>query len=119
MRARLQEYLPLFLFALMVQIIAPIGASWAAAIVASDPLSVAEICRSNHSDQGGQRNEHYSGCSLCCFASASSVADTPALAVFAVPYRQLAGVAWQDQTLDLSLIRVGSHARAREPPFPS
>ena len=39
MRRRFQKYLPIVLVALMVQIFAPIGACWAAAVVASDPLA--------------------------------------------------------------------------------
>jgi hypothetical protein len=127
MRARLQKYLPIFLIALLVQVLAPIGASWAAAVAASDPLSAAEICYSSGlaanqpTDQGGRHSEHGSGCSICCLANASAGAsiDTPAMVPLAAPYRELTRVVWQDQTPDLSAFRVGSNAQARAPPFSS
>ena len=46
MRQRLQAFLPIVLIALMVQILAPIGAAWAAALVKADPLRGVEICHS-------------------------------------------------------------------------
>jgi hypothetical protein len=122
MRARLQRYLPIFLFALLVQVLAPIGASWAVAFAASDPLSAAEICHTTGSivnqpiDQGGQQTGHRGGCSICCLASAASTStDTPAAVILAIPYRVLSRVVWQDQTPDLSAFRVGSNAQARAP----
>jgi hypothetical protein len=125
MRARLHKYLPIFLIALLVQVLAPIGASWAAAVAASDPLSAAEICHSigfatdQPTDQGGQRSEHNGGCSICCLGSASGSIDTPAPMAFAAPHRELARVAWHEQTPDHSAFRVGSNAQARAPPFSS
>jgi hypothetical protein len=123
MRARLQKYFPIFLIALLVQVLAPIGASWAAAAAASDPLSAAAICRGiggapDQPTEGSQHSEH-NGCSICCLASASGSTDTPAPVAFAAPYREVARVVWQDQTLDLSALRVGSNAQARAPPFSS
>ena len=47
MRRRLQKYLPIILIALMVQILAPVVACWAAAVAASDPLNTAQICHDN------------------------------------------------------------------------
>ena len=43
MRRRYHKYLPIVLIALMVQIFAPIGACWAAAVAVSDPLAAASI----------------------------------------------------------------------------
>jgi hypothetical protein len=123
MRPRLQKYLPIFLIALLVQVLAPIGVCWAAAVAASDPLSAAEICHNNGfaidqpTDQGGQHSEHDSGCSICCLVSASASIDTPKVVALAAPYRELVRVAWHDQRLDLSALRVGSNAQARAPPF--
>ena len=125
MRARLQKYLPIFLIALLVQVLAPIGGCWAAAMAASDPLSAAEICHNSGltadqtTGQGGQHSQHGSGCSICRLASVASFIDTPILLALAAPYRELSRVAWQDQTPDLSSFRVGSNAQARAPPFPS
>ena len=49
MRRRLQRYLPVVLLALLVQIIAPVAACWAAAAVIADPIGAAEICHSDPS----------------------------------------------------------------------
>jgi hypothetical protein len=123
MRARLQKYLPIFIIALLVQVLAPIGACWAAAVTASDPLSALEICHNGGADQpadpGGQQSAHGSGCSICCLASVSASIPAPTLAAFAAPYRELAPVVWQEQSLDLSAFRVGANAQARAPPFSS
>jgi hypothetical protein len=123
MRARLRKYLPIFLIALLVQILAPIGVCWAAAVPASDPLSIAEICHNSGAgqpvDQGDQQVGRCSGCALCCLAGATTSIDTPVPVALAVPYRELARVAWHDQILDLSAFGVGSSARARAPPFSS
>jgi hypothetical protein len=125
MRPRLQKYLPIFLIALLVQVLAPIGASWAAAVAASDPLSSAKICQSSGvatdqpADQGGQHSEHGNGCSICCLASAGTSIDTPTQVALAAPYREPARVVWQYQTPDVSSCPAGSNAQARAPPFSS
>ena len=126
MRRRLQKYLPIVLIALMVQIFAPIGACWAAAIAASDPLAAAEICHDTASvpgqqqgDQTGQHNGHGSACAICCLASAGASIDTPTLAPVSHPYRATARVIWHDQAADVAAFRAGSNAQARAPPFSS
>ena len=60
MRRRLRKFLPIVLFALAVQVFAPIAACWAGTLVASDPLHGPAICHDNgaanssQSDQSGQ-----------------------------------------------------------------
>lgn len=124
MRRRLQKYLPIVLIALMVQVFAPVAACWAAAIAASDPLRIAEICHDSASaaagqqgDQNGPHSEHGGGCSICCLASANASIDTPRPLVLGAPYREIARVAWHEQAVDLSAFRVGSNAQARGPPL--
>jgi hypothetical protein len=126
MRRRLQKYIPIVLIALMVQIFAPIGACWAAALAASDPLRTAEICHDAGSagagqqgDQSGQHDEHGSACAICCLVSATASVDTPKIEALAVPYREIGRVAWHDQAPDLAGSRTGSNAQARAPPFSS
>jgi hypothetical protein len=125
MRRHLQKFLPIVLIALMVQIFAPIGACWAAAIAASDPLGTAEICHDSGTaagqtgDQSGEHRAHGSACAICCLASAGASVDTPTLAAVSHPYRATARVIWHEQAADLAVFRAGSNAQARAPPFSS
>jgi Protein of unknown function (DUF2946) len=123
-RRRLRNFLPIVLIALTVQILAPIGACWAASIAASDPLQTATICHdaaassgetNNQIDQTGQPRAHDGCCSVCSAAHAGAPLETPQTAVSA-PYLQPARVLWVDRTPDLFGSRTGSHAQARAPP---
>jgi len=122
MRQRLQRFLPIVLVALVVQIFAPIGASWAAAAAVGDPLRLGEICHSEavsipqQDDQNGDPRVHESYCWLCCAAQAGASLDTPKLATVAVPYRAAAPVAWCDQATGPARELSGSNAQARAPP---
>jgi hypothetical protein len=122
MRRRLEKFLPIVLIALAVQILAPIGACWAAAVAASDPLSAAEICHTDlgqgPGDQSGQ-HPHDGACALCCATQASSAFDSPQTVAAPAPLRVAAVVVWRAQAPDLRPIRAGSNARARAPPNPS
>lgn len=122
MRRRSQIYLPAFLLALMMQIIAPIGASWATASSLSDPFAAfggAEICHNagweddNQSDQ--THHAHDGACALCCLAHAAASLDTPTTPI-AVPYRFALPVIWHDAAQDPRHSASGRHAQARAPP---
>jgi hypothetical protein len=124
MRRRLRNFLPVVLIALAVQILAPIGACWAASIAASDPLQAAAICHdgaatqdqsNDQTDQTGQPRAHDGCCSVCSAADAGGLVETPQTAV-SVPYLQPERVLWLDRTPDLFGSRTGSHAQARAPP---
>ena len=123
MRRRVGKFLPIVLIALMVQIFAPIGATWAASIAASDPLHAAVIChgdaaqgQTDQSGQTGQPRAHDGACSMCCLAHAGASVDTPQTAAVTSLYRHAARVVWRDATPDLFGSRTGSHAQARAPP---
>ena len=122
MRRRFAKFLPIVLIALAVQILAPIGACWAAAVAVSDPLLAAEICHSNpasiagQTDQSGEHRGHDGACSICCAAQASASLDAPQASAVVTPYRDVARVIWRDQVEGLSQFRVRSHAQARAPP---
>jgi DUF2946 family protein len=123
MRRWTGKFLPVVLVALMVQIFAPIGATWAASIAASDPLQAAVICHgeaagdpTGHSDPSGQPRAHEGACSMCCLAHAGASVDTPQAAAVTTLYRRVARVVWRDATPDLFGSRTGSHAQARAPP---
>jgi hypothetical protein len=126
MRRRLRKFLPIVLIALMVQILAPIGACWAASIAASDPLAAATICRDGAVSAAGQANSstdpsgghhiHDGACCMACGSHAPASIDAPHTAV-AVPYRHALQVVWHAAALSLPAFRSGAHAQARAPPF--
>ncbi|MBR1189576.1 DUF2946 domain-containing protein [Bradyrhizobium sp. AUGA SZCCT0169] len=121
MRARLKNFLPIVLIALMVQIFAPIGACWAASIAASDPIAAAVICHGNadgstgQSDQTGHR-AHDGCCSVCSVLHTGAPVDAPQTTNAIVIERQHARVVWVEFTTDRFGSRAGSHAQARAPP---
>ena len=123
MRRRLTKFLPIVMIALMVQILAPVAASWAAAMVASDPLGGAEICHSlpasdsSQGDQGADHRAHDGACPICCVAKASSALDSPQGFVVAPPYRTAARVVWHDRISALVRSPTHSNAWARAPPL--
>jgi hypothetical protein len=120
MRRRFQKFLPIILLALVVQILAPIGATFAAAIAAGDPLNAAPICHGgqdgvpSHNDRNG--HAHDGACSVCCAAQAGAVLDAPTAATSAVPCRTAVRVVWRDEASDGLRGRAGFHAQARAPP---
>ena len=124
MRQRLQIYLPAFLLALMMQIIAPIGASWAMASALSNPLATfggATICHAGGGETNNQSDQtshhvHDGACALCCLvAHAGASPETPKVAIAAL-YRSSTAVVWHDMARDLRNTLGARHARARAPP---
>jgi len=119
MRQRLRAFLPIMLVALMVQILAPIGAAWAAAVALSDPLHGLEIC---HGQPGSQPADDQSrpkpgqgSCALCCAAQPAAL-DGPELSAIAVPQRHARDVVWRANAPDAGLTRAFLNAQARAPP---
>jgi len=123
MRRRVRKFLPVFLVALLVQVFAPIGATWAASIAASDPLHASSpICSAHEAstpgqfDPSGQQRAHEGCCSVCSVLHTGAPVDTPQAAVPA-RYRLPEQVVWLAIAPDLSGSRAGSHAQARAPPL--
>jgi hypothetical protein len=121
MRRRLRKFLPIVLIALVVQIFAPIGATWAVSAAASDPLHT-QICSGSADSTDGQKTDQTTGhrahegcCSVCSVVHSGAPVDSPQIAV-AAPYRQSLRVVWLDSAPDLFGSRAGSHAQARAPP---
>ncbi|WP_249780827.1 DUF2946 domain-containing protein [Bradyrhizobium sp. dw_78] len=121
----MRKFLPIVLMALMVQILAPIAACWAAGIAASDPLSAAEICHDsaasasdtgNQTDQTGGSHVHDGLCCLACGIHAGASLDAPQMPV-AAPHRLPERVVWHEVAPELLGCRTGSLAQARAPPF--
>ena len=121
MRRRFQRFLPIVLIALVVQILAPVGATFAAAIAASDPLAAAPMCHggeggpASHDDQNGRARD--GACSVCCAAQAGAALDTPTSAPSAVLHRIAVRLVWREEAPDLTPVRAGSNAQARAPPL--
>jgi hypothetical protein len=122
MHRRLKNFLPIVLFALAVQIFAPIGACWAASIAASDPLAQAVICHGNaapgsaQSDQTGPHRAHDGCCSVCSVLHTGAPVDTPQTALILVFDRHGTPVVWHAFSPDLAAFDGGSPAQARAPP---
>jgi DUF2946 family protein len=121
MRQRLHGFFPILLIALMVQIFAPIGATWAAAVAAADPLRAIEICHrdpSNAPAGDNQSGQHvHEACVLCCAAQAGAALDAPRPATLAVLTFEARRVVWHSSVFTLAASRIGSNARARAPPL--
>jgi len=122
MQRRLQRFLPIVLIALLAQILAPIGACWAAAFSASDPLRTIGICHSDPAsapgaaDQSSQDRAHVGACAICCVVQANAFLDTPQPVAIAIPYHDVARVVWRDHAPYLSRAPPRSNAQARAPP---
>jgi hypothetical protein len=120
MRARLKNFLPIVLLALVVQIFAPIGACWAASIAASDPLAAAVICHGNGASPNGQdqtgHRAHDGCCSVCSVLQTGAPVDVPQIAAAITFVPQAARVVWTELTPGRFASRAGSHAQARAPP---
>jgi hypothetical protein len=125
MRRRLRKFLPIVLFALVVQVLAPIAACWAAVIAASDPLYAAEICRDGADSAAGQTGDpagqtghhvHDAACCLSCAAHGGPSVDTPDPITVVTPYRQAQRVVWRIHAFRVADSRTRSHAQARAPP---
>ncbi|TCU76992.1 hypothetical protein EDE08_102535 [Bradyrhizobium sp. R2.2-H] len=121
MRARLQKFLPIVLLALVMQVLAPIAACWAAGQAMADPLSAAVICHSA-SEQGGPNDPtrtptaHAGACALCCLAQANATLDSPPQVALATPFRRAERVVWLAADVPAIPVYKGSSAQARAPP---
>ncbi|MGA7806155.1 DUF2946 family protein [Bradyrhizobium sp.] len=121
MRRRLHRFLPVILTALIIQILAPIAASWVTFAAASDPLGTNIICHGSPDSSPGQSDQgrgalHDGACFACCALHAITSIDPPPVATFANPYREAERVAWRHHVLRFSTARTGSNSQARGPP---
>ena len=122
MRRRLEAYIPIVLLAVLVQLIAPIGAFRVVANAVSDPLYAATICSgmtaSGDASQSAPAPMQHGAkcCAFCSVGSAVAVAIDPPSAAFITLHRQYQLVAWLEPVQHLPAERVGSNAQARAPP---
>ncbi|QQO30809.1 DUF2946 domain-containing protein [Bradyrhizobium diazoefficiens] len=122
MRARLQKFLPIVLLALVMQVLAPIAACWAAGQAVVDPLGIGAICHSvseqgTPSDQNGAPTAYAGACALCCLAQANASFDSPSHATLSVPFRHAERVVWRDADAGVVTSHGGSNVQARAPPY--
>jgi hypothetical protein len=121
MRRRLDWLLPVAVLALLLQVAAPVGASWFTAAALPDPLPMAEICHSTAdaapADQGDDQHGCGHDCLICCVLHAGGVLDAPRTPAVVAPTRQTTAVLWHGAAFDLLRIRAGSNAQARAPPI--
>jgi len=119
-RRRLQSWLPIALLALLVQIAAPIGASWLAAAALADPLRGSEICHSDiapaPADQSGDRHACGLDCLVCCVLHAGGALDAPQTPALVLPRLATSRIIWLGAALILARPQAGSNAQARAPP---
>ena len=124
MRRRLEVFIPIVLFSIMVQLLAPIGAFRAVAHAVSDPLYMATICSGMASSQDAAQTttttvnpQHGANC--CGFGSVghggAAAVDPPPL-IFVVLQRQYRLIEWLEAADHLPPVRAGAHAQARAPP---
>lgn len=121
MRARLQKFLPIVLLALVMQVLAPIAACWAAGQAVADPLGIGVICHSvseqgTPNDRNGAPTAHAGACALCCLAQANASFDSPSHATLSIPVRHAERVVWHAADASAVAAHKGSSAQARGPP---
>jgi hypothetical protein len=118
-RRRLKEFFPVVVLALVMQILAPIAACWAAAIAVADPLQSAGICHSDATTGSGDQDRgQYAHDGLCaiCVSHAGTAVEAPKLVAFVELVRQFRPVLWSDVELMLGPSPTGSNTQARAPP---
>jgi hypothetical protein len=120
MRRRLETFVPIVLFAVLVQLLAPIGAFRAVASAVSDPLAMASICSGMASTSEGQNSPAdlpaVQCCAFCVCAHGAAVVSTDAASGFTPWQPEFYRVAWLEPTGAASTVRTGSNAQARAPP---
>ncbi len=122
MRRRLEVFIPIILFSIMVQLLAPIGVFRAFAQAVSDPLYMATICSgmasapdvSHPTDATPQHGANC--CGFCGVSHGGAVAVDPPPLIFVVLQRQYRLVAWLQSIDRIPRVRAVSHAQARAPP---
>ena len=128
-REWLGRILPLALFALIIQVLAPVATSAIAASIISRVASGASIdlsiCHSDveaaaaQSDGGTDQPSCALDCIMCCVLHASAALDAPPVRTHAAPLLRIARVDWARRELRLIHVVAWSQARPRGPPLRS
>ncbi|WP_445819632.1 DUF2946 family protein [Bradyrhizobium sp. ISRA442] len=120
MRHRLELFLPIVVLALVMQILAPVAACWAATIAFVDPLQTASICHVGGGvGSGDQDRENLAHDGLCvvCVSYAGAAVDAPRTHAIPPQPGEVLIVRWPDASAISASDRVGSSSRARGPPL--
>ncbi|WP_296515468.1 DUF2946 family protein [Rhodopseudomonas sp.] len=115
--------LPIVAIALLVQVMAPIGAFRVVAQSVSDPLAMASICSgiatADHGSTAPSGTHGNDGCCAICAAGLGGPPmPEPAALAFVKLQRQYQSIVWLDAIDSPTANRVGSNAQPRAPPFP-
>ena len=121
MRRRLEVFIPIVLFSIVVQLLAPIGAFRAVAHAVSDPLYMATICSGMASSQDASQKtvkpQHGANCcGFCSVGHGAAVAIGPPPAIFVVLQRRYRLIAWLEAADHMPPIRAVWYVQARAPP---
>jgi hypothetical protein len=119
MPRRLKEFFPIVVLALVMQILAPVAACWAAAISVADPLQLAGICHSDATTGSGDQDRgQYAHDGLCamCVSHAGTAVDAPRPVTCVELVREFRPILWTDAKLTHGPSRAGSNTQARAPP---
>jgi hypothetical protein len=122
MRRRLEAFIPIVLFSIMVQLLAPIGAFRTVAHAVSDPLYLATICSGMASSLDASPTTTAKAlhgancCGFCSVGHGGAVAVDPPPLIFVALERQYQLIAWLEATDHMPPMRVGSNTQARAPP---
>ena len=118
MRRRLETFIPIVLFAVLVQLLAPIGAFRAVASTVSDPVAMAQICSGMKADDVGHARPGQPAdcCAFCACAHALTLTMATPPPGFVRLQRSFQQVAWLETARTASTVRIGSNAQARAPP---
>lgn len=122
MRRRLEAFIPIVLFSIMVQLLAPIGAFRAVAHAVSDPLYMATICSGMASTPDASHDstvkpQHGANCcGFCSVGHGGAAAVDPPPLIFVVLQRQYQLIEWLEAADHMPPVRAGAHAQARAPP---
>jgi hypothetical protein len=122
MRRRLEVFIPIVLFSILVQLFAPIAAFRVVAYAVTDPLYMASICTEMASAPDAQtapaKTQHDLGdcCVFCAAGHGGSIAIDPPSLIFVSQQRHYQRVSWLEAADPMPTVRVGSNSQARAPP---
>ena len=122
MRRAFGRLLPVMLLALAMQLLAPIGVCFAAAVISSDPLHGATLCSGLEASAQPQAPDtlHHcrDGSCAACFATANTPPPVTAAAQTTIE-RHVYRVAWRAFLPGTLAARAASIAQPRGPPIHS